>query len=76
MVAPSQTEHQGEGKVGMANESESLVEAALGKTWEMADTQGFGQETVNDSMTGVNTLCPRSREDASTNRISYYCGTW
>jgi hypothetical protein len=53
-------EHQGEGKVGMANESESLVETALGRTWVMADTQGFEQETANDSMTAVNTLCSRS----------------
>jgi hypothetical protein len=33
MIAPSQMEHQGEGKIGMANESESLVEVALGITW-------------------------------------------
>jgi hypothetical protein len=33
MVAPSRMEHQGQGKVGMANESESLVEVALRRTW-------------------------------------------
>jgi hypothetical protein len=34
MNAPSQMEHQGQGKVGMANESESLVEAVLGRPWD------------------------------------------
>ena len=33
MVAPSRMGRQGKGKVGMANESESLVEVALRKTW-------------------------------------------
>jgi hypothetical protein len=33
MIAPSQMEHQGQGKIGMANESESLFEVALGRPW-------------------------------------------
>jgi len=46
MIAPSRMERQGQGKVGMANESESLVEAALGRAWETADAQVFEQETA------------------------------
>ncbi len=64
MAAPSRMERQGQGKVGMANESESLVEAALGRAWATADAQAFEQETAIDWLTGADTRCSRSREDA------------
>jgi hypothetical protein len=46
MGTPSQTESLGKGKVGMANESESLVEAALERTWVIGCHPRFEQETA------------------------------
>lgn len=57
MIAPSQMEHQGKGKVGMANESESSVEVGL--IWLMrarCEVLGYGAST-NRSEVGMLEKC-------------------
>jgi hypothetical protein len=65
MAASSQMKRQGEGKVGMANESESLAEAALRKSLgNWLCPKCLSEETACARLTDVDTRCSRSKEDA------------